>query len=148
MPNYQMRLVLRPALRAPFPFSWTGFPWLCQWRISFRIWQFVCIVIAVIFYGSWARGTVVPGLVSFEVMWCVFSPFKVFSKKRLVKTFSYKKLLINNLKKHFFLIIIIIIIIYELIVRGLTWEWSAAHYNYNTLKGTKLIKDNALKNKK
>ena len=77
-------------------------------------------MIAVIFYGSWARGTVVPGLVSFEVMWCVFSPFKVFSKKRLVKTFSYKKLLINNLKKHFFLIIIIIIIIYELIGCGLT----------------------------
>ena len=44
--------------------------------------------------------------------------------------------------------IIIIIIIYELIVRCLTWEWTAAHYNYNTLKGTKLIKDNALKNKK
>ena len=30
----------------------------------------------------------------------------------------------------------IIIIIYELIVRSLTWEWSAAHYNYITLKET------------
>ena len=29
---------------------------------------------------------------------------------------------------------------------SLKWEWSAAHYNYITLKET--IKDNALKNKK
>ena len=32
------------------------------------------------------------------------------------------------------IIIIIIIIIYELIVRSLTWEWSAAHYNCITNK--------------
>ena len=35
-----------------------------------------------------------------------------------------------------------IIIIYELIVRSLTWEWSAAHYSCITLR--KQIKDNAL----
>ena len=40
-------------------------------------------------------------------------------------------------RQHYFIIIIIIIIIiYELIVRSLTWEWSAAHYNYITLKET------------
>ena len=32
----------------------------------------------------------------------------------------------------FFFFFLIIIIIYELIVRSLTWEWSAAHYIYFT----------------
>ena len=33
----------------------------------------------------------------------------------------------------------LIIIIYELIVRSLTWEWSAAHYNCITLKNKYII---------
>ena len=64
MPDYQTIFVLRPVLRASFPFSWMSFPQLCQWSMSFRIWQFVFIVITVTLYGSWARAsTVVPGLV-------------------------------------------------------------------------------------
>ena len=37
------------------------------------------------------------------------------------------------------IIVIVIIIISELIVRNLTWEWSAAHYNRITRDRWKII---------
>ena len=49
---------------------------------------------------------------------------------------SYRNVRVLNLLACHFLVNIIIIIIYELIVRSLTWEWSAAHYNCITLKET------------
>ena len=89
--------ILRPVLRASFPFPWMGFPWLCQWRISFRIWQFVCIVITVTFYGSWARtSTVVLGLVFLR-------PCSVFSLllRFLIRSDFLKHLAIKNCVKTF-----------------------------------------------
>ena len=49
---------------------------------------------------------------------------------------SYRNVLVLNLLACHFLVNIIIIIIYELIVRSLTWEWSAVHYNFITLQET------------